>query len=566
MMPESKGISISRKITDPKERARLKSVVSLAKPPGVGVIIRTEALGVKDSDLQEDFEVLLERWQSIVSMADTAKAPSLLYRDQDLLYRVIREAVTEDVNEIIVDSSFGQQRAQQLLQNWSLDKGIKVNHYTGDKPMMLGTGLDREIRQALQTKVPLPSGGYLYIQQTEALAVIDVNSGKFTRLDSQAETIKLTNLEACKEIARQLRLRNIGGMIIVDFIDMESRANQLQVLETFENELAPDKSKPQIGQLSDLGLVEMTRHRQGQSLNEIFTKKCPSCNGVGFVNEDFNWAPSNLQGDPRQSGRFGNRHKLPLKSSRKQNVPKLKDKKNQQKGGRGDNRGRQQDKENKNGKSQQDLLEAGNIFYVQKRDSESNVRNWKEHYEERMDNELGVKLAHVAKLSVTPPDANSVLSRINPRANDILTLVRTIEESPEISGDGDVVNAEDVSVREVVTVGGGKKDNDGDVKAEVEEKGGRSRGRGGTAVADRDKDEDKDSGRDRRKSGNRSSGSRSKKSDTDNKKEDDNPSSGKQDEKAESNDDNQDRDDKSKKRRGRPPKKSNRSSGGRGKN
>src|SRR5690606_38236107 len=132
---------------------------------------------------------------------------------------------------------------------WNLDKTIKVSQFNGNQPIMIAMGIDREIKQALQTKVPLPSGGYLYIQPTEALTVVDVNSGKFTSLESQAETIKLTNLEACKEIARQLRLRNIGGMIIVDFIDMESRADQLKVLETFENELAPDKSKPQIGQL-----------------------------------------------------------------------------------------------------------------------------------------------------------------------------------------------------------------------------------------------------------------------------------------------------------------------------
>src|SRR5262249_53606866 len=129
MMPESKGISISRKIVEQSERSRLKSVVSLIKPAGVGVIIRTEAAHQKDSDITEDFETLLERWQNIVSMADTATPPTLLYRDQDLLYRVIREAVTEDVTEIVVDSAFGQQRAQQLLQNWNMDKGVKVTHY-----------------------------------------------------------------------------------------------------------------------------------------------------------------------------------------------------------------------------------------------------------------------------------------------------------------------------------------------------------------------------------------------------------------------------------------------------
>jgi ribonuclease E len=322
LMPESKGISISRKIESSSERSRLKSLVSLVKPQGVGVIIRTEAGGQKDSDIQDDFETLLERWQTIVSMADSASNPTLLYRDQDLLYRVIREVVSEDVTELHVDTTFGQQRAQQLLQNWNMDKNIQVNLYSGNQSILVAMGVDKEIKQALQTKVPLPLGGYLFIQTTEALTVVDVNSGKFTSLQSQAETIKVTNLEATKEIARQLRLRNIGGMIIVDFIDMESRADKLVVLEAFENALAPDKGKPQLGQLSDLGLVEMTRHRQGQALSEIFTKRCLSCNGTGHALDEFNWAPPAIDGDARSAagnvrGNGGpHRHKLPIKTQR----------------------------------------------------------------------------------------------------------------------------------------------------------------------------------------------------------------------------------------------------------
>lgn len=299
MMPEAKGISISRKIEQQSERSRLKSIVSLIKPPGMGVIIRTEANGVSNQDIQEDFEVLLERWQNIVAIAEASNPPALLYRDQDLLYRVIREMVTEDVQELIVDTPFGYQRAQQLLQQWNLDKHLKVTQHTGNQSILVTYGVDREIKQALQTKVPMPSGGYLYVQQTEALTVVDVNSGKLTSLQTQAETIRITNLEAIKEIARQLRLRNIGGMIIVDFIDMESRADQLMILEAFENELATDKAKPQIGQLSDLGLVEMTRHRQGQSLHEIFTHTCSSCNGTGHVLDEFLWASPAL--DPERA-------------------------------------------------------------------------------------------------------------------------------------------------------------------------------------------------------------------------------------------------------------------------
>jgi ribonuclease E len=164
---------------------------------------------------------------------------------------------------------------------------------------LIATDIHKEIKAALQTKVPMPSGGYLYIQQTEALTVIDVNSGKFTSSSTQDETILKTNKEAVHEIARQLRLRNIGGMIIIDFIDMLSRADKLAIMEELEIALEPDKSKPQVGQLSDLGLVELTRHRQGQSLSEIFTKKCPHCQGSGYSVADFNFATPSAEGEAK---------------------------------------------------------------------------------------------------------------------------------------------------------------------------------------------------------------------------------------------------------------------------
>ncbi len=292
LMPEEKTISISRKISSAKERSRLKSIVSLLKPAGLGVIIRTEAENQSESEIQEDLEILLEKWTTIVNSADTVDPPNLLYRDQDLLYRVIREACNEDIQEIMLDTPFAMHRANQILQSWNMGKNIKLNSYKGTDPILVSTGVDKEIKAALQTKVHLPCGGYLYIQTTEALTVIDVNSGKFTSSATQADTIRHTNLEAIDEIARQLRLRNIGGMIIIDFIDMESRVDKIAILEALEMALEPDKSKPTVGQLSDLGLVELTRHRQGQSLSEIFTKKCPACGGSGQILVDFNFANS----------------------------------------------------------------------------------------------------------------------------------------------------------------------------------------------------------------------------------------------------------------------------------
>lgn len=319
LMPQESGISVSKKIMSAKERARLKSIVSLLKPVGLGVIIRTEAEGQTEAEIQEDLEILLEKWNTIVTQAELVDAPNLLYRDQDLLYRVIREACTEDVKEIVVDTPYAMHRTQQLIQNWNLNKNIDISVYKGSEPLLVASGVKKEIEQALQIKVNLPSGGYLFIQTTEALTVIDVNSGKFISSATQDETILKTNKEAVKEIARQLKLRNIGGMIIIDFIDMLSRADKIAILEELEMAVESDKSKPQVGQLSDLGLVEMTRHRQGQSLAEIFTKKCSHCNGTGQILEDFGFASSLAEGEMRSKAA---KLKLPMNGKNKHNNEK----------------------------------------------------------------------------------------------------------------------------------------------------------------------------------------------------------------------------------------------------
>ena len=257
---------------------------------------------------------MLEKWNGIVTSAETVTAPALLYRDQDLLYRVIREACTEDTQEIIVDTAFAMNRLQNLLQTWHMNKDIKVTLYKGTEPLLVAMDIHKEIKAALQTKVNMPSGGYLFIQTTEALTVIDVNSGKFVSSATQDETILKTNIEAVHEIARQLRLRNIGGMVIVDFIDMTSRVDKLAMMEELELALEPDKAKPQVGQLSDLGLVELTRHRQGQALAEIFAKKCPHCQGNGFIMEDIKYASATADGEYRAKAA---KMKLPLSGFKK---------------------------------------------------------------------------------------------------------------------------------------------------------------------------------------------------------------------------------------------------------
>lgn len=316
LMPNEPGVNVSKKIENSKERARLKAIVNLIKPVGVGVIIRTEAEGQSEADIQEDLEILLEKWNNIITSAETLTPPNLIYRDQDLLYRVIREACTDDVKEIIVDTPFALNRVQNILQNWHIAKGTQVTLYKGTEPLLVAMDIHKEIKAALNIKVNMPSGGYLFIQQTEALTVIDVNSGKFISSATQDETILKTNIEAVHEIARQLRLRNIGGMVIVDFIDMMSRADKLAMMEELEIALEPDKAKPQVGQLSDLGLVELTRHRQGQSLSEIFTKKCPHCQGSGYSMIDFNFATPTAEGEYRAKAA---KIKLPTGTFKKNN-------------------------------------------------------------------------------------------------------------------------------------------------------------------------------------------------------------------------------------------------------
>ncbi len=316
LMPNEAGINVSKKITSAKERARLKSIVNLLKPVGVGVIVRTEAEGQTEADIQEDLEILLEKWNNIITSAESMTPPSLLYRDQDLLYRVIREACNEETQEIVVDTAFALNRVQNILQNWHMNKNINVTLYKGSEPLLVAMDIHKEIKAALQMKVNLPSGGYLFIQTTEALTVIDVNSGKFTNSATQDETILKTNIEAVHEIARQLRLRNIGGMIIIDFIDMTNRVDKLAMMEELELAVEADKAKPQVGQLSDLGLVEMTRHRQGQAISEIFAKRCPHCQGNGYIMEDIKFASATSEGEYRAKAA---KLKLPMGGKKKFN-------------------------------------------------------------------------------------------------------------------------------------------------------------------------------------------------------------------------------------------------------
>ncbi|GAB4239453.1 MAG: Rne/Rng family ribonuclease [Stanieria sp.] len=286
LMPYGKGVKLSRRIRDDNERNRLRALAILIKPAGMGLLVRTEAEGKAEEAIMEDLEFLQKQWESIQYQASSTRPPALLNRDDDFIQRVLRDMYSADVNSIVVDSQAAVKRVKQHLTNWGggrSPQGVFIDHHRERQPILEYYRVNAAVREALKPRVELPSGGYIIIEPTEALTVIDVNSGSFTRSATARETVLWTNSEAATEIARQLRLRNIGGVIIVDFIDMDSRRDQLKLLEHFNKALKADKARPQIAQLSELGLVELTRKRQGKNIYELFGQTCPTCGGLGHL-------------------------------------------------------------------------------------------------------------------------------------------------------------------------------------------------------------------------------------------------------------------------------------------
>ena len=281
LQPHGQGVNISRRISAETERNRLRALGVLIKPPGAGLLIRTEAEGISDELLIDDLEALLRQWEAIQQAAETASPPVLLNRDEDFIHRILRDHMGPDLARVVVDDPAAVERVTGFLgANGST---VLVEAHSEPDELLEHYKVNAAIRDALKPRVDLPSGGYVIIEPTEALTVIDVNSGSFTRSANARETVLWTNCEAAIEIARQLKLRNIGGVIIIDFIDMDSRRDQLQLLEHFTGAVRDDAARPQIAQLSELGLVELTRKRQGQNIYELFGRACPSCGGLGHV-------------------------------------------------------------------------------------------------------------------------------------------------------------------------------------------------------------------------------------------------------------------------------------------
>jgi len=294
LQPYGQGVNISRKINTETERSRLKALGVLIKPPSTGLMFRTEAEKIKEELLIEDLENLIQQWENILKVSDTSSPPNLIKRDEDFSIKILRDYIKSSTNNIIIDSKYSVERAKDFLINFESNVDIEFHDNNLNQHILEKYEIKKTIQKALQPRVDLPSGGYIIIEPTEALTVIDVNSGSFTRSANSRQTVLWTNCEAAVEISRQMKLRNIGGVVVVDFIDMESRRDQFQLLEHFTLAIKDDSARPQIAQLTELGLVELTRKRQGQNIYELFSKKCNSCNGLGHLENQLNFEISNL--------------------------------------------------------------------------------------------------------------------------------------------------------------------------------------------------------------------------------------------------------------------------------
>ncbi len=295
LQPYSQGVNISRKINTETERSRLKSLGVLIKPPSTGLLFRTEAEKIKEELLIEDLEQLTQQWENILKISEASNPPNLIKRDDDFSLKILRDYIKESTKSIIIDSKFSVARAKDFLINYESDIDIEFHDNSLNQHIIEKYEIKKTIQKALQPRVDLPSGGYIIIEPTEALTVIDVNSGSFTRSANSRQTVLWTNCEAAVEISRQMKLRNIGGVIVIDFIDMESRRDQFQLLEHFTSAIKDDSARPQIAQLTELGLVELTRKRQGQNIYELFGKKCSTCDGTGHVENILNQEISNFK-------------------------------------------------------------------------------------------------------------------------------------------------------------------------------------------------------------------------------------------------------------------------------
>jgi ribonuclease G len=282
-MPTVDHVGISRRISSDKERRRLREIVDSMRPAGSGFIVRTVADGVSERELKSDMEFLIKLWNEVVRRSEGGRCPALIYNDLDLLLRTVRDLFTPDVEKMIIDSRSEYDRVKKFIAAMMPDFTGQIELYEGNDPIFDGYGIEIEIDRALERKVWLKSGGYLIVDEMEALTAIDVNTGRFVGKSSLEDTITKTNLEATREVAEQLRIRSIGGMIVVDFIDMDRPHNRDKVTRAFNEHLRKDRNKAAVTRISELGLIEMTRKRTRESLLHTLTEPCSACEGKGYT-------------------------------------------------------------------------------------------------------------------------------------------------------------------------------------------------------------------------------------------------------------------------------------------
>lgn len=284
MMPGTRTRGVSKKIGDAKERQRLKKILDkLPLPENVGLVVRTVGQGASARAFARDLRNLVSIWNEMQSNIKTRRTPCCIFQEPGLCERVIRDWLTEDVDSIVIDDEKSFNEMREVTSRISRRARSKIRRYDGDTGIFEHYGLERQLHEAFARQVPLKSGGYLVIDETEALIAVDVNTGHYKGKGSQEEAILEVNLEAVEEVARQLRLRNIGGLVILDLIDMKSRKHQTQVYKALKAALRRDRARTNVLQISELGLLEMSRQRQDQSILSMMTSRCPYCQGRGVV-------------------------------------------------------------------------------------------------------------------------------------------------------------------------------------------------------------------------------------------------------------------------------------------
>lgn len=291
-MPKVDHIGVSRRIQHDRERDRLRAIGRRIAPKGGGVVFRTASEGLEESVLKADLDLLIKMWRKVEKKVNTVPPRTMLHRDIPLPMKVARDFFTDDVEEMIIDSEEAYRSILEDCEFLTPLQRASLELYRGKEPLFEKYGIEKEIERALSRKIWLDSGGYIFIDKTEAMYCIDVNSGRFSGGSDLEETVFKLNLEAAREIARQIRLRNLSGMLIIDFIDMEAPSHRSQVLKSFRECFRGDRNKPNILDFSELGLVQMTRRRTAASLDEIRKEVCPCCNGAGKVVSATNLANS----------------------------------------------------------------------------------------------------------------------------------------------------------------------------------------------------------------------------------------------------------------------------------